>query len=182
MQKVEIITGSPRRSGNSTFLARILSDQLDPKRFRARISYLYDLNISPCTDCRACKRGRSKRCVIDDDMQSLYPRLAVAQIILIATPIYWFGPSAKTKLLLDRLRPFFGNQKLAHKKFGLLLAAGSGAGDCDLTIEMFRRTARALQMEFIGTAITQAYDLGDAEKDMDALPSLIDLAGRIEAG
>ena len=79
-------------------------------------------------------------CIIQDEMKEIYERIAAADILIIACPIYWFGPSAKTKLLLDRLRPYYYNRNLKAKKAALILAAGSGQSDCDLTIEMFKRS------------------------------------------
>lgn len=164
MQNIEIFIGSPRKRGNTHSLAEIFVNGLDKDRYTSKISFLYDYDIKPCNDCRACKK-RELVCVLKDGMREIYPRLDAADIIVIGTPIYWFGPSAKTKLLLDRLRPYYGNKKLKGKKAILLLPAGTGETDCDLTIEMFVRSFGALGVELIGSITAKAYDIGEASND-----------------
>jgi multimeric flavodoxin WrbA len=175
MQNIEILVGSPRRNGNSIIMADMLRRKFKPQKFDSNITYLYNLAIKPCVDCRACKKGE-KECVLKDDMIKVYERLKVSDTIIIATPIYWFGPTAQTKLMLDRLRPFYANKKLAGKKLALLLPAGTGEPDCDLTIEMFKRSAKALEMSYIGEVTAEAYDAGEVNNDTKAIASIIELS------
>jgi multimeric flavodoxin WrbA len=178
MQNILILIGSPRRKGNSVEMADMLMTQLEEKDFHSQMLFLYDHDIASCLDCRACKKG-GKVCTVKDGMQDLYAYLEEADLLVFGNPIYWFGPTAKTKLLVDRLRPYYGNKKLAGKKAALLLPAGSGAGDCDLTVEMFRRTFKALGIEFLGAAFSKAYDAGDAGKDPQTAGNIRSLASEI---
>jgi len=102
-----------------------------------------------------------------------------ADVIVFGTPIYWFGPTAKMKLLIDRLRPYFTNKKLAGKNGAVILSAGSGAGDCDLAVEMFKRIFRALEINFVGNVLSQSYDAGDASADKEAIYNIEQLSQRI---
>lgn len=178
MKNIEIFIGSPRITGNTSVLAAHLKNQLDKYLVSTNISYLYDYEIMPCKDCRGCKKVGLK-CIVQDDMQALYQDLLDADIIVIGTPIYWFGPTAITKLFIDRLRPYYGSKELSGKKAALLLPAGSGAEDCDLTIEMFKRTFKALEIDYLGAVTSEAYDIGDAAKDQQALLKLNELARKI---
>jgi len=165
MEKILILVGSPRKNGNSFIMANKLIEQLDTELYKTEIKFLYDYEINACTDCRVCKTGELI-CKVQDGMQDLYSDIEANDLIIFATPIYWFGPTAKTKLLMDRLRPFYGNKRLARKRGALLLPAGSGPGDCDLIIEQFRRMFTALGIRFIGAVTATAFDVGDAEKDI----------------
>jgi multimeric flavodoxin WrbA len=109
-------------------------------------------------------------------MQEIYNKIDAADILAFGTPIYWFTPSAKMKLVLERLRPYYGGDKLANKKMVILLPAGVGEKDCDLTTEMFQRMARSLKLEFIGVVTAEAYDIGDVKKDDKAMKAIADLA------
>ena len=164
MQKIEILIGSPRKRGNTSIMAGMLNDDLNTAKHTSDIKYLYDFDIKPCVDCRGCKKDELE-CILEDDMSKIYPDLEEAKIIIIGTPIYWFGPSAKMKLLLDRLRPYYANKRLAGKSIALLLPAATGAADCDLTIEMFKRSAEALDMKYLGEAMAKAYDIGEVKND-----------------
>ncbi len=178
MQKIEILIGSPRKRGNTFSLAEMLIQNLDKEKTISDTTYLYDFEIKPCNDCRACKKGKME-CVIDDDMKEICQRLENSDIIIIGTPIYWFGPSAKTKLMLDRFRPYFANKKLAGKKASLLLPSGTGKPDCDLTIEMFKRSFEALGIKYIGAVTAKAFDIGEAGKDKNAIASIVELSAQI---
>ncbi len=178
MQKIEILIGSPRKRGNTFSLAEMLIQNLNKEKTISDITYLYDYEIKPCNDCRACKTGKME-CIIDDDMKEIYQLLENSDIIIIGSPIYWFGPSAKTKLMLDRFRPYFTNKKLAGKRAALLLPARTGEPDCNLTIEMFMRSFEALGIKYIGAVTAKAYDIGEAGKDKNAIASINKLAAQI---
>ena len=154
MKSMCIVIGSPRRNGNTVFLSNRLLDLLDGN-VASDTAFLYDRDIRPCTDCRACKRG-DRVCAVNDDMQEMYARLEESDILVIGTPIYWYAPTAQTKLFIDRLRPYYANKKLVGKRAALLLPAGSGRTDCDLTEDMFRRIFAALGIEYLGAAAAKA--------------------------
>ena len=177
MKKVLILNGSPRKKGNTSILAEYLVKFLI-KDQDIKISYLYDFNIKPCADCRACKKGELI-CILKDGMEELYASIDDSDIMIIGTPIYWFGPTAQTKLLLDRFRPYYVNKKLKGKRAALILPAGSGASDCDLTIEMFKRSFEALGVEYLGAVTSESYDIGDAYNDKAALQNIEKLAKTI---
>lgn len=159
-------------------MAETLNSQLDKEKFTSNFNFLYDYEIKACTDCRACKRG-DLSCIVKDGMQDIYKRIDAADILVFGTPIYWFTPTAKMKSLLDRLRPYYGRDKLAHKKMVVLLPAGVGEKDCDLTTEMFKRMARSLKFDFIGVVTAEAYDIGDVKKDKKAMLRIAELANKI---
>jgi multimeric flavodoxin WrbA len=177
MKKVLILIGSPRKKGNTSILAEHLVKFLT-KDQDIKISYLYDFNIKPCVDCRACKKGKLV-CILKDGMEELYASIDDSDIMIIGTPIYWFGPTAQTKLLLDRFRPYYVNKKLNGKRAALILPAGTGASDCDLTIEMFKRSFEALGIKYLGAVTSESYDVGDAYNDKDALQNIEKLAETI---
>lgn len=173
MSNCQIIIGSPRKKGNTSLMADMLIEHAANADYSFEKSFLYDIDMKPCIDCRACKKGDQK-CLVKDGMKNLYDKLESSDTIIVGTPIYWFSPTAQTKLFIDRLRPYYGNQGLKGKKLGLLLPAGVGSKDCDLTIIMFQRICEALGIEYIGEVIVEAYDEGDVhnhylDSDFDVL-------------
>jgi multimeric flavodoxin WrbA len=160
------------------FMSSLLAKYLGDAGVTSSISFLYDYEIKPCADCRGCKKGELK-CVLKDDMPALYAKLEEAGTIVVSTPIYWFGPSAKTKLFIDRLRPNYANKHLKGKKVAILLPTGTGAPDCNLTIEMFKRVCTALEIEFLGAVTLKAYDIGDAGHDKAVRNSINELVAKI---
>jgi len=166
MKKIEIFIGSPRKNGNTVQMADMLRMGLPSGEVTCKVNFLYDQDIKPCIDCRNCTAGRME-CTLKDGMSDIYPIIEDADIIVVGTPVYWSGPTAVTKLLLDRFRPFYRNRRLSGKSIALLLPAGDGAPDCDLTIEMFRRAAILLDLRFAGAVTAKAYDIGDLSGDAE---------------
>ena len=136
------LIGSPRKGSNTDTLVDQLLDGSKTKGHMSEKLYLYDYEISPCIDCRKCKKDDCA-CVIKDDMQEIYPKIDIANLIIFGTPIYWYGPSAKMKLLIDRIRPYVANGKLKGKKAIVVAPATEGPNACGPLIEMFRMTFAA---------------------------------------
>jgi len=178
MKKIKTFIGSPRKKGNSDIMADELLKNLDKEKLTYEKVYLYNFEIKACTDCRICKKGEMI-CPIEDGMKNLYSIIDDSDLLIFATPIYWFNISAVTKLFLDRLRPYYGNKKLFGKKAALLLPAGTGKKDCDLSIEMFKRSFEALGIKYIGEATALAYDKGDVYNDKKAIENIKFLATKI---
>jgi len=176
--KVEILIGSPRKNGNTFVLSNHLNELLNKKEVHSHLTFLYDYDIKPCIDCRACKKGKMK-CTLKDDAHLIFDKIENSDVIVIGSPIYWFSPTAKTKLLIDRLRPYYVNKKLKGKKGAVILSAGSGTSDCDLTIEMFKRIFASLEVEYLDALAVQAYDVGDVIKDESNFERILTLSEKI---
>ena len=121
--RIVILLGSPRRKGNSATLAAKVAAGAKAAGASVESFYLHGMNIKPCTACDACRDDIEKNCVMQDDMQILYPKLRAADAIVIASPIYWFTVSAQTKLFMDRCYALGGPQGYAFKgkRIGIVL-------------------------------------------------------------
>jgi multimeric flavodoxin WrbA len=89
-------------------------------------------------------------------MQTLYPKLEEADVIVFGTPLYWYGPSAKMKLLLDRLRPFISSKGLSGKRVVLVVPSEEGARACDFTVGMFSLSFEYLGVNLVGKLLPKA--------------------------
>ena len=127
------LVGSPRKGGNTEILVDELPFAAQTKGHEVRKVRLAGLSIGPCRDCRACKRGDDHSCAVDDDMTELYEELAGADVLVFGTPIYWYGPTAQMKALVDRLRPFVGSGSLRGKTCVLVLPSEEGPACCGPT-------------------------------------------------
>ena len=104
-KKVLILKGSPRKNGNSSALADQVALGARELGAEVDIVQLDEMQIAPCDACDFCQETDGV-CVIQDDMQLLYPKIQQADALVIASPIYWFTFSAQTKLCIDRLYAF----------------------------------------------------------------------------
>jgi multimeric flavodoxin WrbA len=167
------LVGSPRKGSNTDLLVTRILEGAQANGSSAEKLYLYDLAISPCIDCRACKKSPFK-CPIKDDMLQVYPKLEAADIVVFGTPMYWYAPSATMKLLIDRLRPFI-SKKLKGKKGIVVIPSEEGADKCAGMVDMFKCSFKYLGMEWAGKVLAQAYEKAEVEKHPQILLSAFEL-------
>ena len=124
--KLVVLLSSPRKKGNSATLAQQVVTGALAAGAQVERFFLHDMNLRPCNACDACLKTLEPACVIEDDMQILYPKLTEADAIVLASPIYWFTVSAQAKLFMDRLYAFEGPGRnlLADKRFAYVLTYG----------------------------------------------------------
>ena len=129
-RKIVIIKGSPRKDGNSAVLAEQVAAGARAAGAEVESFYLHGMEINPCDACDACRTYAGANCIIEDDMQLLYPLLLDADALLIASPVYWFTVSAQTKLFMDRCYASKdeGGWSLREKKIGIVMTYGDS--DC----------------------------------------------------
>lgn len=167
--QVLALVGSPRKGGNTEILVDELLCAAEATGHGVQKVRLAGLSIGPCRDCRACKRADDRRCAIDDDMTGLYEEIARADVLVFATPIYWYGPSAQMKAVIDRLRPFAGTDTLQGKTGLVVLPSEEGPACCGPTLDMFAMTFRYLGIGFGGSVLASAYEKGEVRDKPEEL-------------
>jgi multimeric flavodoxin WrbA len=176
--KILALIGSPRKGSNTDTVAdRILAGARKSGHTAEKL-YLYDYEIAPCIDCRRCKQPPNV-CVLHDDMPVIYPKIDEADVIVFGTPLYWYGPTAKMKLLIDRLRPYIASRKLEGKKGLLVTPSEEGEGACQCLVEMFRKSFCYVGMEFLGAVLPKAYERGDIKKNQEELRKAYDFGSSL---
>ena len=176
--KVLGLVGSPRRGANTDLLVNAILCGAGASNYTVDKVYLYDVDIGPCVDCRACKQGKCK-CAVGDGMQMLYPKLEEADVIVFGTPLYWYGPSAKMKLLVDRLRPFISFKKLSGKKAILVIPSEEGAQACNFAVGMFESSFEYLGVELIGKILPTTVDRTSIKRQPEILNQAFELGKNI---
>jgi len=166
--KILALNGSARKKGNTDILIDEILKGSKEKGHRSEKLYLYDYKILPCRDCRDCKKGNYV-CTLNDGMKKIYPKMEKADLIIFGTPNYWNGPSAKMKLLIDRMRPFVPSKKLIGKKWVVVSPSGEGPKSSRLLVEMLRLSCDYLGMKYAGKILAKAYEKGEILENQKAL-------------
>lgn len=150
--KVTAFLGSPRGGGNTDILASRVTDGARQAGLETETIALRKLRVNGCLGCERCWTN-DKPCVLKDDMDALYGSIASTDILLIATPVYWYAPTAMMKAFMDRLVPFNRPQgrPLVHGKGAVLVTAyeEEGPGAAKPLIEMFELSFEYLNLEFL---------------------------------
>jgi multimeric flavodoxin WrbA len=172
-KKIIIVKGSPRKAGNSAILAEQVAEGARAAGAEVESIYLHGLDIRPCDACEACQGAADLDCIIDDDMQTLYPKIRQADAIVYASPIYWFTISAQLKLFIDRCYSLGGedyaqDHALAGKRIGVVLTYGgddpfdSGAINA---IRTFQDMFNYIPAEIVGIVYGYADAPGEIRRD-----------------
>lgn len=98
--KILGIIGSKRKTGNTSCLVQTALKAAQKKGAETELIFLGDYSIKDCTGCEGCKD--TLKCVINDDMQKIYPLLLEADGIILGSPTYFYNISADMKAFIDR--------------------------------------------------------------------------------
>jgi len=125
-KNILILLGSAREDGNSTRLAFALADGASAAGHTVQAIRISALRIRPCDGCDQCWKPVSVPCAIRDDMDSVYPLLRKADVLVWATPLHFFCWSTPIKTLVDRLYCLAPSRKHNLKgKESILLATAA---------------------------------------------------------
>ena len=105
MKKVLIISASPRKNSNSEALALSFAEGAKEAGNEVEFISLRGKMINFCRGCFACQK--TQRCVIHDDADEICQKMLNANILVFATPIYYYEMSGQMKTLLDRMNPLY---------------------------------------------------------------------------
>ncbi len=127
------IMGSPRRGGNTETLLEAFLEGVKREGVRVERVFAAEEGIQPCLGCRHCER--EGWCKISDPMGRIYSLLRRADVVVLATPVFFYGPPAQVKALIDRSQALWARRyvkKLQDPKSpwrkGVLLAVGATKG------------------------------------------------------
>lgn len=105
MKNVVIISSTPRVGGNSEILCKEFEKGAKQAGHKVELINLRDYKIDYCIGCYACtKLGK---CFQKDDMNELSQKLLCADVIVFATPVYFYSMSGQLKVFIDRLVPVY---------------------------------------------------------------------------
>lgn len=121
-----VLCGSPRKNGVSSRYAAQLTAELEAKGVVIEHWNVADHAVSGCIGCEGCRRAlqcaeRSEHlahCVIRDDMDGLYALLDGAAAVHVVAPVYFSGPTAQFKAVLDRLQPYWEKRRGPNRQPG----------------------------------------------------------------
>ena len=164
--KIVVITGSPRRGGNSFAMTDAFiraAERLghSVQRFDAAL-----LKIGGCRACETCY-STGKACSFDDDFNIIAPAILEAEAVVYAMPLYWYSIPAQIKGVIDRIYSLVvGGKNFAGKKFGLIACCEEeDPAMLDGIRIALQRTTALLKWETIGEVLVPGVlKVGDIAK------------------
>ena len=135
-QNVLILSASPRKGGNSDLLCDQFMEGARESGNQVEKIFIQDKKINFCLGCMACQQNGGE-CVQRDDMDEILEIMIQADVLVMATPIYFYNMDAQLKLLIDRTCSRY--QEISNKKAYLIATcADTSETASDVTIAGFR--------------------------------------------
>ncbi|MCC8023859.1 MAG: flavodoxin family protein [Clostridium sp.] len=168
MKRIVILNGAARKNGNTAELINSFSKGAKESGHEIREFYLQDMVIHGCMGCEGCNhaaKNASSPCVQKDDMTLIYEAFAQADVVVFASPLYFWTITGPLKTVADRL--YAEIRSLGYQKFvkESVLLMTAGGGDYSQATTWYRTFERNLAWksrgEILGTGKTkEAYLLG----------------------
>ncbi|OWZ82731.1 flavodoxin family protein [Natranaerobius trueperi] len=201
--KILGVVGSRRKKGNTSTLIQEALKPFKLNNIDTKLIFLDDYNISDCTGCEGCKE--TYKCVINDDMQQLYPDILEADAIILGSPAYFYNVSADMKAFIDRCYCFeifdkedrsvwMGLNEAIGGKYATVIAVSEQEKEEDMgfTAEAMSKslealgyrvvsTVKALHLFKAGEALNNNKVLEDANKAGEKLLKHLQLKEKVKA-
>ena len=116
--KILVLNGSPTPNGNTVALVNAFKEGAESKGHEVNVVDVAHKNIRGCMACNYCQNTGNGACAQKDDMQEIYPLIQDADMIVFASPIYYFIMSAQLEAVIHR---FYAIEKPARAKYSALL-------------------------------------------------------------
>lgn len=165
-KKIVVITGSPRKNGNSfamtdTFIRAAQEKGHTVNRFDAALK-----KVGGCRACETCF-STGKACTFDDDFNTIAPEILEADAVVFTMPVYWYSIPAQIKGVIDRLFSFVvGGKDIAGKECALIACCEEDDMSVMDGVRIpMERSAALLKWKMVGEVlIPSVLNAGDIEK------------------
>jgi multimeric flavodoxin WrbA len=172
-KNILILSGSPKKNGNTAVLVKWFSEGCRSKGAKIKLvnTAFLKYKASGCTSCRICQRREKYECVIADEAKPVLALMVEADVIVMATPLYFFSASAQLKHIIDRMFSLYKWDNKANtmetplkgKTFVLLASAFENIG-LDVLEKSFVLIADYSDMKFESLLVPNAGESGGIRK------------------
>lgn len=164
-KRVVIISSSPRKGGNSDTLCDEFANGAIEAGNTVDKYFLEDIDFASCKACYKCKTPEMK-CFQDDGIEEILDNMMKADVIVYATPIYYYSMTGTLKRFFDRCYPIFNH--LENKDYYIITAVGASNGDALTGIRSFIGFSKNPTEKAVYTVV------GDVSKQVDLRKEVFD--------
>ena len=166
MKKIVILNGSPRRNGNTSALVKAFTQGAESAGNTVTEFFLDSMEIHGCRGCFGGHSSQECPCVQKDDMSQIYPAVKESDVVVLATPPYYWNMSGQIRTAIDRLFALEegdGNLLRGHERASALLMAAEGNGFDDVLL-YYNHLVEHLRWKNLGHVLAGGNgDIGDIE-------------------
>lgn len=158
--KIAILNGSPK-VGNTAAMVKAFAEGAEKAGHEVEILHVGKMKIAGCLACEYCHGKGEGKCVQKDDMEKVIPAYQNADMIVFASPIYYFGITAQLTAAIQRV--YCIGKPAKAKKAAILLSAGSSAS-YDGSLATFKSMLGYMGIECLGCITASGEENGSKEK------------------
>lgn len=174
--KIVVINGSARKGNTLTAINSFVKGAGEKNEIE--IIAPDKLNISPCMGCGVCQCH--KGCVAKDDTNSTIDKIAAADMILFATPVYWWGMTGQLKLVIDKC--YCRGMQMKGKKVGFIVVGGASTDNIqyELIGKQFECMAEYLSWDILFSKSYSANGKDELAENADVMEELETLGKNVK--
>ena len=169
-----VLNGSPRANGNTAAMVNAFVEGANENGHTITVVDVCKKKIAGCLACEYCHTKGSGKCIQQDDMQEIYPVLEEAEMIVLASPVYYHSFTGQLQCTINRIYALDKPKNL--KKAALILSSGSDHVYCGAIYEYQNSFLNYLKLEDMG--IYSAY--GKQNKSEEKLNELREFGRRLK--
>lgn len=175
--KIVIINGSARTGNTLTAINAFMKGASEKNEIE--VIHPDKLKIAPCKGCGVCQCY--KGCVDQDDTNPTIDKIVAADMILFATPVYWWGMSAQLKQVIDKC--YCKGMQLKEKKIGVIVVGGSPVDNIqyELIGKQFECMASYLSWDVLFQKSYYANGKDELAKNVEAIQELENIGREIQS-
>lgn len=178
MKKIIFLNGSPRMDGNTRAILKAVDSGIDKTKYETEFIDVTKHKIDGCIDCKSCKTNGGK-CILPDETNMLTEKMFAADIIILGSPVYWWGISGQAKILIDKLycKSTEDKYKKEDRKFGIIAVGADGIQEeqYELISRQFRCIAGYLGWEIMIDKAVSAYMAGEILQKKDKIEEFVEI-------
>jgi len=174
---VLLLNGSPRRNGNTDYAVKKMAEGITKNSSNTlEVINIINFTVGGCFACDGC-RHNGGNCVIKDDTKHIIDKVSSADVIIFATPVYWWGMSSQLKAVIDKF--YSAELRLAtqKKQIGVVSIGASAINDKQYSLisDQFSCICDFLGWKKIFNLPFSASDCSDLQKSKDATHQLVSI-------
>ena len=151
-----ILNGSGRKNGNTAAMIKAFTEGAGTNGNEVREFFLQTMNIHGCLNCRQCaekEKGIPYPCVQQDDMEKIIPVFREADVIVFASPVYFWDITGTLKTAADRLYAVYKNDRETFNGKGCVLLLVSGGSTEEHMLDWYKNYETRTHWHSYGTAL-----------------------------
>jgi multimeric flavodoxin WrbA len=164
-KKIVVLNGSPRPKGNTSTLIKSFTEGAEESDNSVKVFNLDSMNISGCKGCFCGNDNPDSPCVQKDDMDKIYPHVKDADIIVLASPLYYWNMSGQLRTAFDRLFALEeANAGFRSEDRGAILLMAAEGNGFDICVQYYKSLLEHLKWKDLGMVLAGGvYNIGDIE-------------------